>query len=360
MIGFASRQSHGDDFISSSYFPSLDGLRTLSVFFVMANHLPMPVPLQHVVFGWVGVQVFFVISGFLITTLLLREEARHGRISLSAFYLRRVFRILPVYYAVLGLYVAICLLAVSGEKWRQLEHGLPYYVLFVQEYSPQSAGTVFGHSWSLGVEEKFYLLWPFVFFVALRRWRLRWLVVCSVLLGLALLGHGVPLCRAYFAIAVGCALAIAMNSQFALPTLRRFASTPPLVPLGLIIAAYCLLNLSPVFVLGFHWATAYLLLHLLLNDSWLRRVMTLRSMVWMGRRSYSMYLLHVLCLNVVEREIPSGNVPQFFAVLLLAFGLTAIVSHFSYTLIEQPAIKIGKGIVGRRAANLKERTLRMT
>jgi peptidoglycan/LPS O-acetylase OafA/YrhL len=349
MTGSVPPRTRSEEFASSSYFPPLDGLRALSVLLVMANHLPQPSWLPNVVFGWIGVFVFFVISGFLITTLLLREEERAGKISLSAFYLRRVFRILPVYYAVLILYVAICLLPWMHDKWDQFRHGLPYFVLFFQEYLPASAGTVFGHSWSLGVEEKFYFLWPFCYFVALRKWRHRWLAPLLACAGFMVFGYSKMLCTAYLGIAVGCVLAVVMHSGIAAPSLRRLASAPVLVPLGGVVGTYLLLRVTWIFVIGFEWAIAYLLLHLLLSDSWLRRALSLGPMVWLGRRSYSMYLFHVLCLNVVEVVVPVTTVPRFFGVLFLAFGLTAAVSHVSYTWIEEPAIALGKRIIRRRA-----------
>jgi peptidoglycan/LPS O-acetylase OafA/YrhL len=160
-----------------------------------------------------------------------------------------VFRIFPVYYAVLVLYIAICLLPWFHEQWDKLRHGLPYFALFAQEYIPESAGTVFGHSWSLGVEEKFYFVWPFCFFVALRSWRHRWSVPLLACAGFAFFGIWYPLCRAYLGIAVGCVLAIVMHSAAAQPRLGRLAQATVLLPLGLTIGTYALLYYSPVFVL---------------------------------------------------------------------------------------------------------------
>jgi peptidoglycan/LPS O-acetylase OafA/YrhL len=80
-------------------------------------------------------------------------------------------------------------------------------------------------------------------------------------------------------------------------------------------------------------------------------------MAWLGRRSYSMYLLHVLCVNAFEIIIPVSTVPRFFAVLFLAFGLTAAVSHVSYTWIEEPAIALGKKVIARRAASRSARAV---
>jgi peptidoglycan/LPS O-acetylase OafA/YrhL len=105
--------------------------------------------------GELGVHVFFVISGFLITGLLMEELALSGRISLSRFYLRRTLRIFPAYYA----YLAIAFLAaVAG--WVQLApHDLMHGLSYTSNYYP-SRSWFLGHTWSLSVEEQFYLLWP--------------------------------------------------------------------------------------------------------------------------------------------------------------------------------------------------------
>jgi peptidoglycan/LPS O-acetylase OafA/YrhL len=94
-------------FWSENYFPALDGLRALSILLVFFVHIHVSRP---EIRGWIGVHIFFVLSGFLITTLLLREREHYGRISLRGFYVRRFFRIVPIYFLVLAAYVPIVLL----------------------------------------------------------------------------------------------------------------------------------------------------------------------------------------------------------------------------------------------------------
>src|SRR5215469_8527111 len=154
--------------------PSLDGLRTLSILMVLLGHLygtlgypknAVTLELSH--FAHFGVQVFFVISGFLITTLLLREREKTGRINLVHFYLRRTFRIFPAAF----FYISVMALVVH-----------PGYLLYAYTYTMCYAGQarpwVLGHLWSLSVEEQFYLLWPaaLVLGFAVRR-RIGWTVV---------------------------------------------------------------------------------------------------------------------------------------------------------------------------------------
>src|SRR3569833_2940991 len=137
--------------------PSRDGFRATSILLVIASHLTLehPVPLlwreQN---GKLGVRVFFVISGFLITSLLLKERQKTGSISLSGCYLRRLFRIAPAYYVFLA---AILLLIPTG--WVAAHYAnVGFAAIYLNDYSYEG-GTV-GHTWSLAVEELFYLLWP--------------------------------------------------------------------------------------------------------------------------------------------------------------------------------------------------------
>src|SRR5215210_240487 len=195
------------DFKSTRGFNALQQLRTISVLLVLAYHMQDPLwgPLR----GFLGVTVFFVISGFLITTLLLREEARTGSVSLKRFYIRRVFRILPIYYLTFLLFAVLILGLGLGSEVDRFEDALPYFVSYQNEFAPAAP---FGHSWSLAIEEKYYLAWPLLAFaiVPLRRYRP---AVASGLLGVAVLSELVGLSYApiYAPILAGCILAILMN-----------------------------------------------------------------------------------------------------------------------------------------------------
>ena len=146
------------DFWKAKYLPSLDGLRALCVLMVMFNHIHVHYPGW--IIGWVGVDVFFVLSGFLITTLLIREREAYGRVSLKGFYARRFFRIIPVYLVTIVLYVAALWVSRDAVKISEFKIALPWLLSFMQEFRPVAAGSVLGHAWTLGIEEKFYTLWP--------------------------------------------------------------------------------------------------------------------------------------------------------------------------------------------------------
>ncbi len=141
--------------------PSLDGIRAIAILLVLLGHSISGLPAAALLIEWLevgrfGVSIFFVLSGYLITRLLVEEQERDGSISLKRFYIRRFFRIIPAYY----LYLT-CILVASRMGYLTLPSSgiLPAY-LFVWNYAPRAAGWFYGHSWSLSMEEQFYLLWP--------------------------------------------------------------------------------------------------------------------------------------------------------------------------------------------------------
>ena len=146
--------------LSSAYLPSLDGLRALSIAFVIAGHSVLGTPYEKFYSGATGVNIFFVISGFLITTLLLKEKVRNGKVSLKRFYLRRFLRIFPVAY----LYLVVLLFL---NRAFQLHIGRTDFItafLYIKNLTiihPAVTWQVV-HYWSLSVEEQFYLLFPFL------------------------------------------------------------------------------------------------------------------------------------------------------------------------------------------------------
>jgi peptidoglycan/LPS O-acetylase OafA/YrhL len=170
------------------YQPSLDGLRALSVGVVL---------LYHAGFSWMhggffGVEVFFVVSGFLITSLLLDEADRNGQVSFRQFWLRRARRLFPALYAVLLAVAVWAAIAGTAEQQSQLRRDIPWSIFYVNNWGqilgnvPYFAGEppLLRHLWSLAVEEQWYLIWPLVF-VALLRVRLARHVVGMAIVGAA-------------------------------------------------------------------------------------------------------------------------------------------------------------------------------
>src|ERR671917_1081296 len=175
---FAHQGETGD--VRLSYLPGLDGLRAFAVIAVLLYHAE----LSWIRGGFLGVEVFFVISGYLITTLLLTEWHQQGRINLMGFWLRRVRRLLPALYLLLVVTLAFAVVFLPGEVARLRGDALAafgyvtnwYLILGEQSYF-ETVGrpSLLLHLWSLAVEEQFYLLWPPLFvagIILLRRYAL--------------------------------------------------------------------------------------------------------------------------------------------------------------------------------------------
>ena len=151
------------DFRQSTYFPSLNGIRAICALMVVKLHTNWAVDGAPRMFEWgfLGVDMFFVISGFLIVTLLLRERDARGQIDLKQFYIRRTLRIFPIYYLLIGLLfvLAVATYPHSTRTWDLYKWSFPVFVLYLQNIVPVSMGVMF-QTWSLPMEEQFYLIWP--------------------------------------------------------------------------------------------------------------------------------------------------------------------------------------------------------
>jgi peptidoglycan/LPS O-acetylase OafA/YrhL len=160
--------------------PGLDLLRALAIIVVVLYHagiMGFPLPGDVHRFGWIGVDLFFVLSGYLIAGQLLAPLAHGQRINLPRFFARRALRILPAYFFILALYVLL-------PSWREYPEMFPLWKFLVSVQNiGLRGGTAFSHAWSLGVEDQFYLLLPLVL-LCLVRWRRAALIVpCAIVIG---------------------------------------------------------------------------------------------------------------------------------------------------------------------------------
>ncbi|MGJ4898551.1 MULTISPECIES: acyltransferase family protein [unclassified Bradyrhizobium] len=338
---------------ASPLIPSLDGIRALSVLIVVLGHSG----LQALVPGGFGVTIFFFLSGFLISTLMLAEHQRTGALDVPSFYARRVFRLMPP--LLLSLAIAYGLTAAGLLDGGMTVKGLAaqvlyfanYYGLFFDPGNTVPDGT--GILWSLAVEEHFYIVYPLLMTLLLGS-ALRPRTI-GALLGLVCLGvlawrihlvhaPGFFSDRTYYAsdtridsIAYGCILALVMNpvrqrsasgrmsaAQWALLAVAAAALLVSLVYRDAVFretARYSLqgLALMPLFYFAVRFADAPLFRHL--NRSW---VMTL------GTYSYAIYLVH----NVVIRTIDK-NLPAIAAKPYLLFPLALLISVIYAAAIER-------------------------
>jgi peptidoglycan/LPS O-acetylase OafA/YrhL len=346
-------------FAGTRVFGSLDGLRCLSIVAVVWHHSRLhaspPGLLAH---GFLGVDLFFVISGFLITTLLLRERAQTGGISLGRFWMRRTLRIFPPYFALLFL-VAIALgLIFPGARMRQPFFAeLPYLVTYTSNWIEVT--TLFAITWSLATEEQFYLVWP-----TLERFAARF--VAPAIAGALLLNQALnfgwldgaveavtglprsalPVLQATFTpILLGAALAHGLAAE---GPFRRIAgllgarwAAPAALALVLALAA------SPGSLTGgprlaIHLAmTGLVAACVVREDNGLASALRFGPAARIGAVSYGVYLYHLFAMHAVGRL---GDVLGGVESSALRFGatlaLSVVVAEISYRWFESRFLRL--------------------
>jgi peptidoglycan/LPS O-acetylase OafA/YrhL len=362
------------------HLPALDGLRALAVASVFAYHADV----RWAQGGFLGVDVFFVISGFLITALLLAEWRRHSWLDVAQFWKRRALRLLPALFILLvAVWVAVPFLAAdqAGRLQGDIRAALAYVsnwrLIFEHQSYFEAAGRppLLQHLWSLAVEEQFYLVWPLVLWggLTLRRsaGRLVWWVLAGAVASAGLMAWlytpGTDPSRVYYgtdtragAILLGAALACVWKpweSRRTVPIAgRAVLAGAGVAALGGL--AWCLLNLnqfSEVLYRGGFLGVAGLaavLVAVIAHPSTpvLGGTLGCRPMVWLGKRSYGIYLFYwpVIMLTRSYYDVPvAGN-----ALLAMRAGITIGLAALSYRLIESP---VRNGAVGRLWADLRRR-----
>lgn len=333
--------------------PSLDGLRALSIALVIVGHVqtarigeaasrshPLSVILGN---GPFGVSVFFVISGFLITTLLLRELDRSDTISLRGFYWRRAFRILPAYAAYLAVVAA---LGASGHI-SVAPREFAAAATFTKNYTPWQSSWSLLHTWSLSVEEQFYLLWPTALLFAGRN-RARRIAIGIILLSpiirvanYAIFGGVQPglwemLHTRADALMFGCLGALEYDSQsFRDRCLRAFPLLFALIPFVFVVQPLITARFggSLLYTVGYTFEGITILLSMLWviehPASVVGRLLNSRIVAHVGVISYSLYLWQQLMLD--PAYFP-GRVPLCIAGIFVA-------AELSYHLVEQPMLR---------------------
>jgi peptidoglycan/LPS O-acetylase OafA/YrhL len=286
---------------------TLDGLRAVSIILVilghLGNHPRIPARLSAIMdFANFGVRIFFVISGFLITNLLLKEQKKKSRISIKNFYLRRVFRIFPAFYAYFFIIVALSTAGyISLNRYDAIAAGT-----YLMNYRINPSWHL-GHIWSLSVEEQFYFMWPWAIALAGWRWASRIAVavfVSAPVFRIAIFylqptlrpGIGAIFPTIADALAIGCLLAIYRDWLWAGNWYRKLLESRwfLIVPLGALLAnklggsvrLYILvvmtaMNLGVAATIDWSIRNA---------DSWIGRILEYKAVAFIGVVSYSLYL----------------------------------------------------------------------
>ncbi len=369
------RTGHAPDSISFSkrfrigHIPCLDGLRAFAVLLVLLVHFPY---VQGSVLskalwsvgqatraGYIGVDLFFVLSGFLITRILLQEKTINGAIDFKSFFVKRALRILPIYY-ISVLVATVCFGYSSGSLASLLTFTFNFHVPFYPASNPLE------HTWSLSVEEQFYLFWPFLIAAMPDRW------------GMFVTRYAVPgLSLAYALI-----LASTLESEFAarliymsgparMMSLSLGASLAFMEREGRIardLNSFLLLILGVALLAGdnagrrvglippggAYWCIAlpgYALLSastvsLLIFSSSnivgsIRSALTLHPVRYLGRISYGLYIYHYLVLWLLDvPQYKVGDIGTSFGRLFAALAISLLVAGASYRYLEQPLLSL--------------------
>src|SRR4051794_4794018 len=324
--------------------PALDGLRAVAALLVLGYHAALTTwPLD---VGWAGVPVFFVLSGYLITRLSLADEAGSG-FSFRAFWIRRVTRIVPLYVLAVAAYLVLPFVGEGGGGWSTVSRTAPYYLTFNGELLQHGPMTI---AWSLGIEEKFYLVWPVLAFALLagRRSRLSLTAVAAAVSLVVAALLPVPNLTGYAALLAGAAIAFLerrrgwVRDGLGGPLARPAAG---LAVAGAVVGALLAANLLPddrTVYLVLCPLVAVLVLHLVHGRSPVTRFLSTAPMQWIGRRSYAVYLVHPLALTVMEKVLPGVLPARPLWAGLGCLGLTLMASEVAHRLVEAPFIRLGR------------------
>jgi peptidoglycan/LPS O-acetylase OafA/YrhL len=352
---------------STGYLPTLDGWRAIAILLVILDHggmfyfsdqgpHPSPRLQSYALRGAIGVDIFFAISGFLICTLLLREQQKTARINLRSFYTRRIFRILPPYLLYLAVITALSAAGLIIVQKRELLASLLFFRNYLPAVDSRDIGWYTGHFWSLAVEEHFYLLWPAMLLFLHRRHAtlaaIALIIAIALWRSLDLRFHLFPLNSEILdhrtdlrldSLLYGCLFALAFSSQAnSLQSKLNF-------PIWLISAAALIILTADFFSrtpLRESIADtirpplfAILVVATVIHPHWLiARVLEDARLRWIGRISYSLYIWQqfFLVIYFVPRPLPGGRWQE------LPLSLISILAcaTASYYLVEQPLIHL--------------------
>lgn len=355
------------------YVPSLDGIRAIAVIAVILYHIRINL----LPGGFLGVTLFFVLSGYLITTLLMSESSSTGKIDIRQFWLRRIRRLLPGLYVMMAVVLIYIIFFDRAQfpQWRLDALSSVFYMsnwwfIFhqVSYFNRFGTPTPFGHLWSLSIEEQFYLVWPLVIIGACalrtKRRTLAFITFVGALVSAALMAFlyapGFDPSRVYygtdthaFSLLVGATLAVLLSRRHRARHLRLRGSLPfresffDLVGLFALLAIlssfWWMSEYSDVTYLGGMFflsiVAAVLITVLTRQDSRLAKVLGWQPLRWIGRRSYGIYLWHYPVIVLTQPPMNTQGVGVLRAVLQITASI--VLAALSWKFIEEPMIRRG-------------------
>lgn len=339
-------------------FHSLDGLRFASIVAVIWHHSgPIGMGWHGLDMGYLGVDLFFVISGFLITTLLLRERDGSHNISLRNFYIRRTLRIFPLYYSVILALVAFHVFIRPESKiGASFLTELPYYITYTANLVPVSFGIV----WSLAAEEQFYLLWP-----AIEKFMRKYTV--KIIVGFIFINQFINFPQGKYIISgfigseewmqltmwqvtftpilMGVGAAHILHSERGFENLR-WISASPWAPAGWLFTVILLIAIFTGDVSGFPRLMLHIGMTLLViscvrqENHVLKPLLTFNPIKHIGKISYGMYLFHTHVILVVQLLLNAADIQNSISLFLLSLLFTAIAADLSFRLFESRFLRM--------------------
>lgn len=363
------------------YYPSLDGLRFFAFLIVFFHHALFPLDTENIILkpiliaikknGWVGVDLFFVLSGFLITVLLLKERQKNGQFSLKNFWIRRSLRIWPLYFlAILMGYLIIPLINQlfnlqsfpTDLYTNRLPLELPYYLTFLGNWSIVYYGysrfPEISHLWTVSIEEQFYLLWPLLLLFIKKPKNIYITLTLIFLLSLTTRiyltlnniqhpGIYVNTFARIDILAIGALIGtLYIYHPHLLNKFKKICNLP-LQIIALVILSYILYRVSffsnEIFrntVFGY-WITGffmgYFVISALFIETALAKLLSNKVLVWLGKISYGLYIWHIWAIslsNVLLKKTPLEVFIPYFG-----FILTILISAISYYFLERYFLK---------------------
>ena len=337
--------------ITNKHLPGLDGIRAISVIAVIVSHAGA-IPL-----GGLGVNTFFVLSGFLISWLLLCEWEKSSDISLRNFYSRRTLRIFPAYYFFIIVTVTADLVLGSKEITPAILPSLTYTMNYFNVFYDHPSLSV-AHTWSLAIEEQFYLLWPALILIILR---INKKLLVPVLLAIILFSMTWrSIAYLYFqfgtsyvynafetridSLATGCLLAVLLQKQSMRDLVDRVAALPLISVIGFILIVWLHLNGTPSYRYTIGYTISALLAAFLLtqfmalstNRIW--RFLEYPPMRYIGIVSYPIYLWHARCLELTAKI----GISEIWLKVFVGTLISVAVASCSYYIIEKPFLRLKK------------------
>lgn len=346
--------------VDNKFIPFLDGFRGYAIILVIIGHLYRDV----VRAAFFGVTLFFFVSGFLITKLLIAEFYQKNTISFKNFYLRRVFRLYPA--LLFFLIITICFILISGQKiiWADIFAGLFYFTnYYLVFFKPLLASAdyplVSEILWSLSVEEHFYLLFPLIFFLFFSNDNKRLISVLFVLLVLLLFSRMVTFFRAanlteifrvtYYtthnradSILYGCVSALLIYRHNSRPYIK-YLSSNRLFVLSVLLVAIIEFVPSQFFQNTIKYSLQGILLAIIVphflflpSNNRIKKLLEGKVILFIGRLSYSLYLFHWLAIKIVNFYGPQRPILANLLILILSFILATVSFYF----VERPFLTL--------------------